>query len=107
MKRSLFIAAVMFVLFVAPPVHAAFGPGSPFLVSWEHEPIRVRAGESFETTVVIRMPPGHYIYADKTELEFTSLEGLRVDEIVYPGPDQKEDEFLGHTVPVFMGEVVI
>ena len=67
------------------------GVGSPFSVEVLEEKLVLKAGEVQTLSLFVRVPEKHYIYEDKTELEFVSLEGLRIPEILYPKPHKKQD----------------
>lgn len=82
------------------------GP-NPFVVSWDKDPVSLTAGTTFKMAVKISAPPGHYIYKDKTYLDFMALEGVRVLEIKYPSPTTHKDAFSGKTVAVFEGDIII
>ena len=83
------------------------GVGSPFSVEVLEEKLVLKAGEVQTLSLFVRVPEKHYIYEDKTELEFVSLEGLRIPEILYPKPHKKQDPFFNKQLSVFMGEVPI
>lgn len=57
--------------------------------------------------VTIRAPEGYYLYADETEIDFASLEGLFVTDIRYPKSTPYADPYLGKEVEVYHGDVDI
>lgn len=107
MKRILL--PVLLVAAICLPVfgRAALNPNSPFEVIWDEAPVKVVAGKKFKVAVTIRVPPDHYIYADRTDVDFASLEGVRIDEIKYPRAEKMLDPYFGKTMDVFKNDVVI
>jgi thioredoxin:protein disulfide reductase len=107
MKRSIVTFFVVFVMLLAASANAALPPASPFQLSWNEHPPVMKRGQPFELAVTIRMPDGHYLYADDVELDFTSLEGLLVEDVEYPSPTLHEDPYQGGEVEVYEGAVRI
>lgn len=81
--------------------------GSPFQPIWDPAPIQVKPGEEATLAVTMRMPSGHFLYQDKTSLDFTSLEGIHVLKINYPKSVTREDPQTGHEAEVYVGEIEI
>lgn len=105
MKR-IFTLSFLMASFLAPLfLWAAVNPESPFQVVWDEEPMKVEAGKKFKVTITIRVPPDHFIYADKTDVDFASLEGIRIDEIKYPKAVKKQDPYFGKVMDVYKGDV--
>jgi len=107
MKRAISTIFLTFVLGVAFSASAALMPRTPFQVVWDKDSSEIERGEDFELTVTIRMPEGHYLYADDTELDFTSLDGLLIEDIKYPEPTLHDDDYQGGRVEVYDGEFKI
>lgn len=81
---------------------------SPFTVTWDDAPLKLNAGSSLKTDVVIGVPAGHFLYKDKTELSFTALDGVQVKSIQYPQSVVRNDKITGHASDVYPeGEAVI
>jgi thiol:disulfide interchange protein DsbD len=99
-------AVFLFMLF-SLHAYAAISFESPFRVEWDKTPLKIKPGEKFETTVTIHVPPDHYIYADKTDIEFTSLEGIRVDDIKFPATEEKQDPYFNQLMKIYTGSVPI
>ncbi len=107
MKR-IFTPIFVAVLFLVPLVsRAAISPNSPFGIIWDEEPVKVEAGRKFKVDITVRVPPDHYIYADRMDLDFVSLEGLRIDDIKFPKPGTRQDPFFGKTMEVYKNDVTI
>lgn len=100
-----FVTTVL--LLIACTALAAIGPGSPFRVIWDDEPRSLEAGDEFSIGITVEVPEGYYLYADDTEVDFTSLEGLFITDIRYPNATPYEDPFIGKTVDVYRGSAVI
>ena len=102
------IACCLGMITVAPAGKAFAGfSGSPFQLIWDPAPVQVRPGEEASLAVTVRMPSGHFLYQDKTSLDFTSLEGIHVLKINYPKAVTREDPQTGHEAQVYEGEVEI
>lgn len=81
---------------------------SPFAVSFETGKLKVASGSEIETSVIIRVPAGHFLYKDKTELSFTALDGIHVKAINYPKSVAHRDPVTGKSVEIYPeGEVTI
>lgn len=109
MKRF-FISAVVIIAVFLLGVHgvgASLGSLSPFTAQLDHPSLEVKSGESFELRLMVRVPAEHYLYADKLDIIFESLEGVRIDEIRYPDPVRKWDPFLAEEVEIFSADVSI
>jgi len=79
---------------------------SPFSVSWSSSKTRVEAGKEHKTDVIIRIPAGYHLYADKTELAFTSLDGIKIKKVGYPPPVDRVDPFSGKVNKVYQTGVI-
>jgi len=107
MKRAISTIFMIFALLVAFSASAALMPNTPFQVVWDEDSSEIERGEGFELVVTIQMPEGHYLYADDTELDFTSLDGLFIEDIKYPEPTLHDDNYQGGRVEVYDGELRI
>lgn len=107
MKRIFILIIGLACLFVPVLLQAALNPQSPFEVLWDEAPIKIEAGRKFKVQVTIRVPADHFIYADKTDVDFASLEGIRIDEIKFPKAEKRVDPYFGKTMDVYRGDVVI
>lgn len=102
MKR---LRIALFLIFMSVS-HVATA-SSPFEVKWDDRPVSVHAGGAFETRITIRSPEGHYIYADETGVEFSSLEGIIITDIRFPRKSSYRDPYMGKQVDVFTGDTEI
>lgn len=99
---------ILVIFFLLVSAAAAFAYKSPFEVVWDVNAIRTPAGKDVKTDVIIRIPSGHFLYKDKTEILFTALEGIRVKSVEYPQGVPHEDSFAGKKAQIFPeGEAVI
>lgn len=86
----------------------AFAYQSPFDVSWDEGEIKLGAGQRYMLEVMVRVPSGHFLYKDKTDLSFTTLEGIKVVSVVYPPAVAKEDPFSKKLVEIYTaGDIAI
>ena len=103
MKR---IVILLLVLAVARVAVSAYQ--SPFEVSWERGRIKVPAGQELAQEVIVRVPAGHFLYKDKTELVFTTLEGINVKKLDYPQATGHFDVLTNKSVEIYpAGDVLI
>ncbi len=105
MKKHLLFVVSM-VSLIAATAMAGFAT-SPFSPLWDTDPVKVKPGDETTVSVTIRMPAKHFLYQDKTSLDFTSLEGIHVLKINYPKAVTRSDPQTGHVAEVFVGEVPI
>src|SRR5262245_14522345 len=93
----------------APPVATAspFGDSlagaeppatSPFRSEVVSAPDTVAPGEVALWRVVLRVPPGHYVYAERTRFEVLPASGVEILEVAAPAPETKHDTFLDEDV---------
>lgn len=102
MKRSIFILGI---LFVAAASLAAI-PDPDINVSWGTKPMAVGKGKEVPVSIRLDIPAGYYIYADKTDLEFLTLEGIKVEDVKYPERILKPDPLGGLPVVLYAdGEI--
>jgi len=81
---------------------------SPFEVSWDKNELRLAPGQSYSADVIVRIPDGHFLYKDKTDISFTALDGIKVDSISYPAAVSKPDPLTGKNIDIYSeGEVFI
>ena len=101
--RKWVLAAVMLVSGGAATAQV----GSPF--TWRAEPdaFQLEPGSSQTVHVYIQVPLRHYLYKEKTALEFQTLEGLRVKSIGYPPAQRKFDQFFGKELEIYDRDVAI
>lgn len=88
---------------------AARLPESPFVPGWEREISVVGPGNMIEKSVRIEIPEKYFLYKEKTYLDFTSLQGLRVESISYSPTHIKADPLTGKPTEIFeeVAEIVI
>lgn len=106
MKKNILIVVFVLIAMSATAALAGFS-GSPFQPIWDLSPLAARPGDDTTLSVTIRMPPNHFLYQDKTSLDFTSLDGIHVTQIGYPKAVTRHDPQTGHEAQVYEGEVVI
>ncbi len=95
MKKTIFaVLAIILAQIFSAAAHSSISIGGPFSVYWNDESRQVRQGESFTLSVEIRVPEGHYLYADETDIDFSSFEGLIVTDVKYPEPVKRGTHFL-------------
>jgi len=103
MKRPINYLIVFIVLLAAVAAGAAIGPATPFKVGWDGIERSLAPGSEFAIELSIDMPEGYYLYADDTEIDFASLEGLFVTDVEYPKATPYDDPFTGRTVDILKG----
>jgi thioredoxin:protein disulfide reductase len=103
--RIIFFVAV--ALLAAAAASAAIPHGTPFEAEWNAARIEASPGTPFQASLTIQVPEGHYLYADETDLDFASLEGLFITAVHYPKPTPYVDPFLGKKVQIYRGDVTI
>lgn len=86
---------------------ASIGPATPFRVVLGEVPREVHQGDDFHIDLRISIPKGYYLYADDTDVDFASLEGLFITGIEYPQAEKYEDPFTGRTVDVYRDHALL
>ena len=105
--KTISVAAAAVALFCAAEGAASIGGASPFEVMWDGGPVALSAGAPFSLKLTIRVPEGHYLYANETDVDFASLEGLIVTGIGFPKSEKLADPYLGKVVDVYRGDVSV
>ena len=80
---------------------------SPFSAEALQPSVDLKAGEEGTLSVQIDVPPQHYIYRDKTEVEFVTLEGLHVGAPIFPKPVLHEDPFVHKKTEAYLETILI
>lgn len=106
MKKKIIISFFLIMALLVVQ-RGLFAQASPFDVLWDSDANNVKAGDNFELNVTIRAPQDHYLYADETEIDFLSLDGIIIKDIVYPDTIVHEDPFFQKKVKVYEGDVLI
>lgn len=96
-----------FILLLLPLASGAQLPGSPFAVVAGGEEAPVQAGTTAILTVRFTVPAHHYIYADKTDLQFLQLAAFDLEGLDFPAAVSKVDPFLGHEVAIYDRDLVL
>jgi thioredoxin:protein disulfide reductase len=107
MRRAVALMGFLLVACCALAARAAINPSSPFHVLWEQSPTEVRPGSPYHLALTIRVPEEYYLYAEESDLDFASLEGLFITKVKWPEPSSHLDPFLGRKVEVYRGDVVV
>lgn len=103
MKRAINFLILFIVLIAAAEAGGAIGPQAPFSVGWDGLERNLAPGSEFSIELRIDMPEGYYLYADDTEIDFASLEGLFITDIEYPRSTRYDDPFTGKQVDIYKG----
>jgi thiol:disulfide interchange protein DsbD len=86
--------------FGSPDTTGAAATGSPFKPEIEAAPSPGGAGDTTELRVLLRIPPGHWLYAERTRLEVIPAPGVEVLDVQGPAGETKHDPFLEEDVQV-------
>lgn len=81
--------------------------GDPFLAELKRGELHIPPGQSFEAIIEIQVPEGHYLYEDELDVDFLSLEGVHIDDILFPEPVTKFDPFRDEEINVYDSDVEI
>lgn len=100
------LGSVLAVALLSASVAQGQLPGSPFTVDLPGE-MGIAPGTSAAAHLFIRVPERHYLYREKTTLEFVTLEGLRIEAIRYPPFERRFDPFFQKTTEVYDTDVDI
>ncbi len=107
MSKSKIIVFAVIAVLLPFAAWAAISPAKPFHVLWDDSPRMLTPGSDFEIDLTVQVPDGYYLYADDTDVDFSSLEGLFITDIIYPKASSYLDPFMKKSVDVYMGDVRI
>lgn len=104
MKIKISALLIFAAIFISISAHAA----SPFEVMWNDKPVSAAKGGIIKLNVTIGAPPGYYLYADETKLEFPPSEDyISVSQISYPDSEPYDDPYIGKRAYIYRGDVSI
>jgi len=66
---------------------------NPFIVDWNDAVRQLSPGEKFELRFSFQVPAGHYLYQDKTLIDFTQLQGVKLLKKNIPPSTKHLDPF--------------
>lgn len=92
-KRKYFWILLCFLQFWAL-ILPAQDRRNPFLVEWDDSVQKVKPGEVYTFRVKFHVPEGHYLYADKTEVDLTKLGVFQILKKEFPQAQKHFDPFL-------------
>ncbi len=101
------VGVVLALLVCAAAAHAFVPHGDPFRVEERAIALDVTPGGRFETSIAVRGPADYFLYEDKLDLEFVTLEGLHIDAVRFPKATTKRDPETGRERSVFSGGAVL
>lgn len=104
-NKILSIILFLITLGVGPFAHSI--SKSPFELMWDDSTQKILAGENFSLSLTIRAPEKHYLYAEETDVDFVSLDGIIITDIKFPKPSFHDDPYLKKRVKVFEGDIKI
>lgn len=79
----------------------------PFSYSFSQGPFQVQPGQVFNHDIIFQIPEDCYLYEEKTNLEISETDGLKVGPVQKALSEAKDDPFFGKTVPVFHQETIL
>lgn len=102
MKKLLGI--LIFVFFAYIPIASA----QEVDINWDAGPLEIEKGHKLTTAIKIGLEEGYYLYVEKTYLEFTTLEGIRITRVSYPQKEVKRDPLDGSPTEVYLpGDILV
>lgn len=100
-KRKYFCLLLSFLFFLPQFVYPQ-ERRNPFLVEWNDSVQKVRPGEVYTLRVNFKVPEGHYLYADKTEIKLSQLGPFKEIKREIPKPEKHFDSFLNQETDVYL-----
>lgn len=99
------------LLILIPKFLTAFETGgkdsNPFTLYYEEGPIKIEPGKDYVFEILLKIPNLHYLYEEQLQINFQSVEGLKVKEIIKPEAELKDDPFFEKIVPVYYDEAIV
>ncbi|MFO1518955.1 MAG: cytochrome c biogenesis protein CcdA [bacterium] len=100
-KRKVFWPYFIFFFLFSLGAHAQERK-NPFSVEWDDSIQKLKPGQNYELKLKFHVPEGHYLYQDKTELNFTNEADLKLVKKTLPPAKRKIDPFLKKEVEVYL-----
>ena len=100
-KRKYFWILLCFLQFLALGLQAQ-DRRNPFLVEWDDSVQKVKPGEVYTLRVQFHVPAGHYLYADKTEIDLTQLGVFQILKKEFPKAQKHYDTFLKEETDAYL-----
>lgn len=103
--RSSIIVIALILCAGVSSAGAMVSNSDPFSLAWDREQMQVGEGRPFDAVINISVPRGYFLYADKLDVDFITLEGIHLDDIVYPPSVLKKDPLTGESVEMYARDV--
>lgn len=103
--RSSSFSLFTLLLFLAVQATILFADSEPFIVDAPRIIGEIRVGEDFDVNINIDIAPNHFLYKDKTRLEFKPSKDFIFTPAILPNGQIKYDKFLEKEVEIFKNRV--
>ncbi len=104
--RNLF--CLVFLLFWVLPLR---GEGqekrNPFIVEWNDAVRHISPGEKFDLVFKFQVPAGHYLYQEKTSIQFSQLNGIKILKKTIPSASKHLDPFTHKEEEIYLKDFEI
>lgn len=102
-KYKYFIILFLTLLFCISAI-----PMPDMSIKWDTSPIEIKKGEVRSLNIELDLPEGYSLIAENTYLEFQTLEGLDIKDIIYPDKMKKSDPIGGDDIDIYKtGEISV
>jgi len=105
-KRKYFWILLCFLQFF-PFLLQAQDRRNPFLAEWDDAVQKVKPGEAYTLRVKFHVPSGHYLYADKTEVNLSKTGEFKEIKREVPKPQKHFDPFLKQETDAYLQDFEI
>ncbi|MBI2343455.1 MAG: thioredoxin family protein [Deltaproteobacteria bacterium] len=106
-QRTVWIAVGVLFLTLLPGGAPAQRVTSPFSHLLEPDHVTTHPGDPVTLEVLVRVPPGHYLYQQETTVAFDAVSWWQGGQVHYPAPTEKFDPFFKKMVALYETDLVI
>jgi thioredoxin:protein disulfide reductase len=106
-KRKVFWGFLVFFLFFSAQTASPQDRKNPFLVEWDDSIQKLKPGDTYELTVKFKVPQGHFIYVEKTDVVVSNSAGLTKLKKTVPKGEIKFDPFFKKDEEVYLQDFEI
>jgi len=104
--RNLF--CLVFLLFWVLPLKAeGQEKRNPFIVEWNDAVRQISPGEKFDLAFKFQVPVGHYLYQEKTSIQFSQLNGVKILKKTIPSATKHLDPFTHKEEEIYLKDFEI
>jgi thioredoxin:protein disulfide reductase len=106
-KNISYLCLLFAVVFFSLVASADNDSSDPFSYTWDGSTRQFQTDQALALDVYLMIPPGHYLYKDKTDLSLIKGDGLFVESVEHSPPVTRMDPFSGKEKEILEGTAFV